>query len=184
MTTAKQSDDPHTAPLGGAPREAEPQQVDVPRYPSGTVRYRHDGHGWVVSERWANEDAFLFSGSLVSHACDPTWLFARFAEALRQLAAATARVREVEAERDAWRAYAEHVEGCRECGEMSWQTCYEGTAFRLAAFGSKHDTDARAWDDAANNICDQCGRRLGEHRAWDFSCPQPRAAQRQEEPRE
>lgn len=39
----------------------------------------------------------------------------------------------IEAERDAWQAFAEHVAHCVECGEMSYETCHDGSTLFAAA---------------------------------------------------
>ena len=53
-----------------------------------------------------------------------------------------ARVREQEQENaelrkrsEAWRAYAEHLVGCVECGQTSPDNCWEGGALRADALG-------------------------------------------------
>jgi len=87
-----------------APRSGEPRQcVDVPTYPSGTIRYRHAGYGWEVLEQWAGRDDFQYRGSLVSHGNDVPWLIARFAEVLTRLAAAEQQIAALRVDAERWR---------------------------------------------------------------------------------
>lgn len=54
----------------------------------------------------------------------------RLKDALR---AARQRIAEVEGERDAWRAFAEHQEFCSTCGEDGVRHCYDGRTLQDAA---------------------------------------------------
>ena len=101
MTTAKQSDDPHTAPLGGAPREAEPE-LSPPLSADERV---------LRAEAWRCRD---YANHCDLHGNPNGAQFRAFAEAVERtlaaLTAATARVRELEAERDATARVAPPVE--------------------------------------------------------------------------
>lgn len=55
--------------------------VEVPTYPSGTVRYVNDGRGWLVWQAFGAAEHH-FTASLVSHSSDTLWMGARLAEAL------------------------------------------------------------------------------------------------------
>ena len=103
------------------------------------------------------------------------WYADRFEVAQAEIASLRSALAAERAAGERWREYAEHVEGCRECGELSWTRCGEGSTLRIAAVGSTIYTDCRAWDDVADHTCNLCGQRLGDHSAYDFACPAARA---------
>ena len=62
-----------------------------------------------------------------------------------------ARVVSLEAERDAWENFADHVAGCVECGQTSWTNCSDGLALREPILAARHgaatpDTETRETD--------------------------------------
>ena len=58
-------------------------------------------------------------------------------KAAAELEGLRARVDALEAERDAWRDYAQHQEWCQDCA-LSVNDCETGSALRAAALGESH----------------------------------------------
>lgn len=123
--------------------------------------------GWHAARATAEQSTFALQALVAAGHVSQ----AKVDEAL-SIAGKTPGIRAAEQNQsDAWKEYAQHLEHCRQCGEMSYTDCDEGTRLHDDANSIESQQDVAieskptyedGYRDAWSEACPNCGHVKGE----------------------